>query len=622
MNIQKRLVALFLLAVLIIGVISSLPKIIRTRQIHKIEKTILRILTKNSNNEVESVESGFLIPGQGGLILNTQVLLKSSKINIHNPHNDAYSLKKIIAENNKYGIVAASLEISTPNSLHTELTELIAAGAGKNETIWAVGYRHIWSNPRDDFIFLDKYWRIGKFVFGIKKKSILKTKPLAVKRTITEVAHNSSGAKIYKIKGYFPYGMQGCPVINKWGHIIGIVGYDKFPCHIIPIDALRETEPVDMSLSKFVEIIKKSPEYFYEEGMRFFSSCYYNDALACFKKTIILNRDFADGYFQMARCYEKMIPQNRTENIENAIRTYKKAIELYPDNAEAYYRLGKILLWDSDEKQSSIKHFQKCIDLKDDFVDAYLSLASAYSLTGNRDMSLKTLEKASHKFDDNIKILTNLGMTYTWCGKREAAITTLKKVIELKPDDTMAYSQLAVALSNNTTAEIKIYKKILEMDPGNKIAISNLAECYNRLDSKKGQNKSYAQKAKKYYKKALDTDSPSILTLCQTADYHSRQKDRKNAMAAINEALRQKPDSSLPYFYLGLIYSNFGEYEKAVRAYRNSLRLKPEYIHKHARFNLVGNYLRTNNKAAAKKEYEILKKEDKKFSALLDTKFK
>jgi len=65
-----------------------------------------------------------------------------------------------------------------------------------------------------------------------------------------------------------------------------------------------------------------------------------------------------------------------------------------------------------------------------------------------------------------------------------------------------------------------------------------------------------------------------------------------------------------------------GEYEKAIRAYRNSLRLKPEYIHKHARFNLVGSYLRTNDKAAAKKEYEILKKEDKKFSALLDTKFK
>jgi len=48
-----------------------------------------------------------------------------------------------------------------------------------------------------------------------------------------------------------------------------------------------------------------------------------------------------------------------------------------------------------------------------------------------------------------------------------------------------------------------------------------------------------------------------------------------------------------------------GEYEKAIRAYRNSLRLKPEYIHKHARFNLVGSYCVQMTKRPLKKNMKF-----------------
>ncbi|MDO9514349.1 MAG: tetratricopeptide repeat protein [Elusimicrobiota bacterium] len=619
MKIQKRPVAIFLFAALIIGAVIFFPKFKRTLRIHEIEKSIVQIITRTTDNKIDTFGTGFYISARGDIVLNSQIMLETSKIEITTPDNKTVIIKEVIAENQKYGFVISSTGVSSSNFLQPESD----IATTKNEKIWAIGYRRQWTGINNNYVSLKKSWQIGKLVFGIARHRRIKfkSKPFVVERTIVEVTRNNSDDEIYKIKGFFPYSMQGCPVVNKWGTIIGLVDFAQYPNHIIPIKALTEVEYLGISPDQFAEMKKHSPEYFYEEGLRFFSGSYYNDALAYFQKTIALKQDFKDIYFQLARCYEEMIPQNRVENIENAIRTYKKVIKLNPDNAEAHYRLGKLLLWNSDEQKSSIEYFKKSIALKADFADAYLNLASAYSVTGDKNMALATLEKASHKFDNDIKILTKLGMTYTWCGKRELAIATLKKVIELKPDDIMAYSQLAAALSNNTTAEIKIYKKILQIDPENKIAVSNLAGCYAQLAAQTGKKKSYSRKAKKYYEKSNTAKSPSILNLCQSAEYYARVNDKKKALATINEAFRREPDSSMPYFYLGLISSKFGEYQNAIQAYKNSLRLKPEHIHKYARFNLIGSYLQTNNKDAAKKEYEILKKMDKKFASRLDNKF-
>ena len=71
----------------------------------------------------------------------------------------------------------------------------------------------------------------------------------------------------------------------------------------------------------------------------------------------------------------------------------KKAVELNPGYAEAYYKIG--LIFDArSEHDQAIEAYLKTISFSPDFVKAYQSLGFAYESKGMRDEAVKYFKKA------------------------------------------------------------------------------------------------------------------------------------------------------------------------------------------------------------------------------------
>jgi Tfp pilus assembly protein PilF len=155
---------------------------------------------------------------------------------------------------------------------------------------------------------------------------------------------------------------------------------------------------------------------------------------------------------------------------KESIISYKKAIAIKPDYAEAYYNMGKA--YDKlGQHADAIASFQKAIVIKTDYADAYYNMGFAYT---NLEHHSKAI--AAYKMGislnptggnaDNAHL--NMGVAYYKIGQYAHAIAAFKKTSEFtKTDGADAYYQMgfAYAILEQYPEAIATYKKYIAIQP-------------------------------------------------------------------------------------------------------------------------------------------------------------
>jgi len=577
-TIRRRLLTALAWLLLIFAIVFFYSIAKRYARIKRVKESVVHVVMRDDKGNFVSIENGFVINEKGYVVLNTPNLLKSSMVEIETVDGDTYTVKNIVSENENYAIVIVSAGI------HGVLPPKISKTAvRKGDKITVIGYRE--KGP--DYLYLKKHVEIGNFVFGIQRKSEKKRRDLS----IGEVRSTPIG-KFYQIADFnknknIYWRFEGSPVVNAKGEVVGIVSVEYY---IIPIEALAQAKYRGMDMRTFKENKKPTPKSLYQEGLKNLALGAPFTAADYFKKAIELDPSFADVYFQLAKVKK-----------DEAIKAYKKFIELKPGKAGAYYGLGKELYYKS-RKDEARKYLKKAVELKPDYPDAWIMLANTYE----KEEKLKVLKKALEKNPDNLKILQEIARYYDWWGENEKAVQIYKKLLKKKPNDIQILSDLSLALRHNTTAALEIDKTILKLNPKNEATLFNIAGDYANLAAKTGKKK-YYYKAIKYYKKAIKADTfGDAYARRELALIYAKLGKEKEAFQQIFMALAEDKNSYLSHFFLGLICQELGEDEKAINAYKQALRLKPDYAPAH--FNLANLYLHANNKEAALPHYEFLKK--------------
>jgi tetratricopeptide (TPR) repeat protein len=119
-------------------------------------------------------------------------------------------------------------------------------------------------------------------------------------------------------------------------------------------------------------------------------------------------------------------------NVSDAETLYRKLIERFPKEAEAYYKLGSLLL--SQQKNSdAIALLNKAISLNADHAKAHNDLGIALANNGEMDAAIAEWRAAVKINPDFPDALTNLGLGLLQPGqnKKDEAIANLKKAKEL-----------------------------------------------------------------------------------------------------------------------------------------------------------------------------------------------
>ena len=234
-----------------------------------------------------------------------------------------------------------------------------------------------------------------------------------------------------------------------------------------------------------------------------------------------------------------------TPRYSEAEQQYKLAATQDPNDARAHAGLGNIYL-DQGRYDDAVVAYRQALKVTADYLPAYQPLAYCLVRLNRYSEATDTLKQALQYDPNNAEVYNNLGFAYVHSGQNAEAIAACQQAIALLGQTGQAYKQ---ELQNRNEVLSSAYK--------------NLGNAYNGL---------------KQYNEAAD---------------------------ALRHAAEIEPKNAAAHFNLGLALYNGGRFSEAIEAYQAVIKLKPELAGAH--YNLGITFIAINDRAGARREYEILK---------------
>ncbi|MBQ9535011.1 MAG: tetratricopeptide repeat protein [Clostridia bacterium] len=282
------------------------------------------------------------------------------------------------------------------------------------------------------------------------------------------------------------------------------------------------------------------------------------------------------GYFNRAyRYFEE-------GKLEEAIADYDKAIELKPDDADAYNNRGNVHD-ELGEYKKAIEDYDEAIKLKTDYADAYNNRGVAHADLGEYKKAIEDYDKAIELKPDLAEAYNNRGVAHSKLYEYEKAVADYGKAIELEPDDADAYYNRGIAhgklgdahadLDENKKA-IADFSKAIDLKPDDADAYYNRGVAHGELGEpdKAIADFSKAIELKHDYAAAYNNRGNVHYKL---GDAHADLDEYKKAIADYDKAIKLKPDYVIAYIGRALAHIKLGKADKASADYNKAIELDP-----------------------------------------------
>lgn len=141
---------------------------------------------------------------------------------------------------------------------------------------------------------------------------------------------------------------------------------------------------------KAIQLDANLPEAYKNLGDLFFNSPrrLYAQAIEAYTKAVELYPEYADAYVGLG---EVMSAQGKQEE---AVAAYQKALSIEPDEPRIHFGLGKIYYNEKGLYHEAVTEYQKAITLDPRFLEAYLNLGEIYEEKGLYKEAADSYERA------------------------------------------------------------------------------------------------------------------------------------------------------------------------------------------------------------------------------------
>ncbi|CCK80014.1 tetratricopeptide repeat protein [Desulfobacula toluolica] len=360
------------------------------------------------------------------------------------------------------------------------------------------------------------------------------------------------------------------------------------------------------ALILFKKMVDQFPDYYVARfylGQVNMIQKHYDLAKIQFLKTIELEPDLLEPRFQLIEIYntENIPNENRTDNRQKIIETYKEILEIEPDNNRA--QLGMALHYFKNNRKKQAENL--FLDLGRDIetnsrlvmvaVDEYLSgqkyedavivfsqmlkadpdnstlnffTGMSYEAVGDFKKAISYYLKIKPDHSQYKKTILNIAMLYKRLGEELSARNYLEDKYKLFPKDIDIIIYLAsfYEKDNNYDQAIALFKKGLEDSPENTSLLFRLGA----LQDKAG----FAEESMVTMKKIIEIDPKDASALNYLGySYADRGIKLDEALLLLKRAYELRPDDGYITDSLGWVYYKLGQYQKAVEHLEKAAQL-------------------------------------------------
>lgn len=220
--------------------------------------------------------------------------------------------------------------------------------------------------------------------------------------------------------------------------------------------------------------------------------------------------------------------------LDEAMREFRRAIELDPESAHAYDNLGSVLA----EKQlyrEALSCYLTAIRLDPEAPTAHYNLAT-FLMGHGLEMAAEEYREAIDLDPEYPDAHAQLAMTYADQGKIEEAVQSLGKAIELEPEDPFPRYELAVLLmeEGEPRQAIGALREVVKLDPDHFDAFLDLGICYSQVG--------FYDEAEKAFGRAAELRAGDAMLAYSHAGLHALRGAKEAAVSLLAQALEKEPE--------------------------------------------------------------------------------
>jgi tetratricopeptide (TPR) repeat protein len=255
---------------------------------------------------------------------------------------------------------------------------------------------------------------------------------------------------------------------------------------------------------------------------------------------------------------------------DSALESFSKITELLPNQASSYVNLALVEISLRRFKDAE-EHLRKAVTIDPKSLQANIDLANFYRLQNKLPEAQEVLQTGIQNNPDAPQLYVDLANMLSNAGKTADATATLDKLRNQMPKS----SQAAIAIGDYYAERREIEKAIAEYQRGLSISAGNLdiekrtEELF--LDSNRTDEaaKLDGQLTKQAPKDALVNINHGRLLLAQ-----GKQQD---ALIALQNAMKNAPDSAPAHYYLGIAYWQTGSLGQASSEFQEAMKVSPGF---------------------------------------------
>jgi tetratricopeptide (TPR) repeat protein len=335
------------------------------------------------------------------------------------------------------------------------------------------------------------------------------------------------------------------------------------------------------------------------------------------EKLILKNKDVHQNiaseisyYIDIGRkSYNNFIIHKYECDLDIAISSYEKALEIDPYNAEAHFKMAS-LLWEKGQIDidAAIDNCKKAIEFEPDNIDAVMQLGYFYRAAGNMDQAIDIFRDAvKMNFMASAKPRIALGVTMIQKAKKEThkfsevseGLTHFATGILLLVNDKKSLHLLRRSVKEEyKTIKYRWFGKLLEYFKKTNTAILVYEKAANDLCEKEmffeligdihAKNQNFLIAAN-YYRKAIAIEPSDIQMYYKLINVLDEEIDTKEIIDCYRALIELEPDNHSLIYNLGHIYLEDKNFFGAINCFKISLEHEPvnPYYHNSMAYALI-----------------------------------
>ncbi|UCC43367.1 MAG: tetratricopeptide repeat protein, partial [Candidatus Zixiibacteriota bacterium] len=213
------------------------------------------------------------------------------------------------------------------------------------------------------------------------------------------------------------------------------------------------------------EVTTNSREAYYNylKGVEFYNKLYGREAVVYFRQALELDSTFAMAYYYLAQLEDRDLITRAIEysdgsspiekhyirslnaaysgDYDKAIEELRVAVQRYPDDKQAYYRMGRYRYLQG-RYEEAIGLFDTTVQIDPGYGVAFNMLAYAYDRLGNGDKAIEAIDNYIATAPDEANPYDSRGDICARNGRLDEAIESYKRAVEIKPDFVSSWMNL------------------------------------------------------------------------------------------------------------------------------------------------------------------------------------